>query len=149
MATVARRLVARLGRLGSRLRLLRLDWASSRSSSRAASTRPERPRTDAAALVLELAERKALAVANGRDDLVLGCDSLLDLDGVALGKPGTAEEALSGAGGRCGVATRTVLRTGHVLIDGAERRDGRRSGLDSRALRVTERRRAQCVRRDR
>ena len=46
------------------------------------------PGLDTAALVTVLAERKAAAVAAQRPDaLVLGCDSLLDLDGEALGKP--------------------------------------------------------------
>ncbi len=48
-----------------------------------------------AELALQLAELKCAAVA-ARDDvpadaLVLGCDSVLDLDGEALGKPGDAE----------------------------------------------------------
>ena len=66
--------------------------------------------------VVILAERKGSAVA-GRcpGSLVLGCDSMLDLDGMALGKPATPEEAtdmwrrLSGNHG--------VLHTGHCLID--------------------------------
>lgn len=74
-----------------------------------------------AELALQLAELKCAAVA-GRDDvpagaLVLGCDSVLDLDGVALGKPGDAEEAVrrwQQMRGRSG-----VLRTGHSLRDTA------------------------------
>jgi septum formation protein len=69
-----------------------------------------------AVAVVELAERKALSVA-GRcpESLVLGCDSMLDLDGASLGKPASATEAtdmwrrLSGSEG--------VLHTGHCLID--------------------------------
>jgi nucleoside triphosphate pyrophosphatase len=68
-------------------------------------------------LVAELAERKAAAVAALRPEaLVLGCDSLLDLDGVAYGKPASAGEAagmwqmMSGRSG--------TLCTGHCLIDG-------------------------------
>ncbi len=71
-----------------------------------------------AALVEILARAKAEAVAArlGRG-LVIGCDSLLDLDGRALGKPQSAPEAahlwreLSGRAG--------TLRTGHCLIDAA------------------------------
>jgi nucleoside triphosphate pyrophosphatase len=70
-------------------------------------------------LALQLARLKAAAVAPRPevppDALVLGCDSVLDLDGEALGKPGTAEEATrrwKAMRGRCG-----VLRTGHSLID--------------------------------
>ena len=81
---------------------------------------------DTAALVQLLADRKASAVAARRPAaLVLGCDSLLDLDGVALGKPESADEAVSmwhRLAGREG-----MLLTGHCLIDGAS---GRRvSGL--------------------
>jgi septum formation protein len=72
---------------------------------------------DTAALVAELAERKASAVARLRPDaLVLGCDSMLDLDQEALGKPATSQQAaavwrrLSGRQG--------TLYTGHCLIDG-------------------------------
>lgn len=68
-------------------------------------------------LVADLARRKASAVAAIRPDaLVLGCDSMLDLDGVALGKPESADEAavmwrrMSGQAG--------TLLTGHCLVDG-------------------------------
>ena len=68
-------------------------------------------------LVRELAVRKARAVAERVEAgaLVLGCDSLLELDGVALGKPGTAEVALqrwAQMAGRSG-----TLLTGHCLVD--------------------------------
>ena len=44
--------------------------------------------------VVTLAERKAVAVAGRAGGaLVVGCDSLLDLEGVALGKPASEEEA--------------------------------------------------------
>ena len=76
---------------------------------------------DSAGLVQALANRKASAVAARRPAaLVLGCDSLLDLDGVALGKPESAEQALSiwrRLAGREG-----TLLTGHCLIDGASGR---------------------------
>ena len=66
--------------------------------------------------VVLLARRKAEAVAGGVGDaIVLGCDSLLDLDGVALGKPADACEATarwSAMRGRTG-----ILRTGHCVID--------------------------------
>ncbi|GAA1146372.1 Maf family protein [Nocardioides aquiterrae] len=72
-------------------------------------------------LALQLAELKCAAVAE-RDELpegalVLGCDSVLDLDGEALGKPGHPEEAVrrwQAMRGRTG-----VLRTGHCLRDTA------------------------------
>lgn len=70
-------------------------------------------------LVVALARAKATAVAARLDGpaLVLGCDSLLDLDGVSLGKPGTAEAAAErwrAMRGRSG-----VLHTGHALLDTA------------------------------
>lgn len=73
-------------------------------------------------LALLLAEAKADAVAAdlGGDELVLGCDSVLELDGRALGKPVDAADALArwqAMRGRSG-----VLLTGHCVID-------RRSGL--------------------
>lgn len=71
---------------------------------------------DTATVVRVLAGRKAAAVAARRPDaLVLGCDSLLELDGAALGKPATAGEAtgiwrrLAGQAG--------TLHTGHCLIE--------------------------------
>ena len=74
------------------------------------------PTTEA---VVVLAERKATAVAAslapGQRVLVLGCDSMLDLDGKALGKPADADEVwrrweqMRHATG--------VLHTGHCIID--------------------------------
>ncbi|MDQ2728561.1 MAG: Maf family nucleotide pyrophosphatase [Actinomycetota bacterium] len=78
---------------------------------------PARPRD----LVAVLARRKATAVAGRRSaGLVLGCDSALELDGVAHGKPAGSTEAaqrwrrMSGSEG--------VLLTGHCLIDAATER---------------------------
>lgn len=78
-----------------------------------------------AEVALELARRKARAVAAGLDEaLVVGCDSVLDLDGVALGKPTSAEDAVGrwqAMRGRSG-----VLVTGHCVVDtasGAEASD--------------------------
>ncbi|MEU6170919.1 nucleoside triphosphate pyrophosphatase [Streptantibioticus parmotrematis] len=72
-----------------------------------------------AELARVLAEAKATAVAGGLDDhaLVVGCDSVLDLDGRALGKPKDAADAVErwrAMRGRTG-----VLRTGHCVIDTA------------------------------
>lgn len=70
------------------------------------------------ALACRLAELKALAVAHqlgGGADLVLGCDSVLELDGEVLGKPVDADDArrrwraMRGGQG--------VLHTGHCLVD--------------------------------
>jgi septum formation protein len=72
----------------------------------------------AAELVAVLAERKAADVASLRPGaLILGCDSLLDLDGTAIGKPATAQDVIElwrRLAGRTG-----TLYTGHCLIDGA------------------------------
>ena len=69
-------------------------------------------------LVGLLAQAKASAVASGLDDgVVIGCDSMLDLDGRAYGKPaGTAEAIVQWRqmSGREG-----TLCTGHCVIDAA------------------------------
>jgi septum formation protein len=70
-----------------------------------------------ATLTQRLAEAKASAVAETLEGsgVVLGCDSMLDLDGEPLGKPGSVGEAMkrwSSMRGRSG-----VLHTGHCLID--------------------------------
>lgn len=75
-------------------------------------------------VALALARAKAEAVA-GREDvpsdaLILGCDSIFEVDGVRLGKPPTPEEALrrwQWMRGRAG-----TLHTGHHLIDRASGR---------------------------
>lgn len=81
--------------------------------------------TDVAAAVLELACRKAHAVAETMDaGLVLGCDSMLEVDGVAHGKPIDAEDATRRIKAMRG--TSVVLHTGHCLVDatsGAEAAD--------------------------
>ncbi|MDN5743694.1 MAG: Maf-like protein [Nocardioidaceae bacterium] len=72
-----------------------------------------------AVLAQRLAELKCETVATRSDvpadALVLGCDSVLELDGAALGKPADAEEATrrwQAMRGRSG-----VLRSGHCLRD--------------------------------
>lgn len=72
-----------------------------------------------AELALRLAELKCRAVADRsdlpREALVLGCDSVLELDGEALGKPADAADAVrrwEAMRGRSG-----VLHTGHCLSD--------------------------------
>ncbi len=77
--------------------------------------------TDPSEVALLLARAKAedvtstLAGEGVADALVVGCDSVLDLDGVALGKPGSESVACQRwrqMRGRTG-----VLRTGHWLVD--------------------------------
>jgi nucleoside triphosphate pyrophosphatase len=68
-------------------------------------------------LVTALAERKASAVAAIRPGaLVLGCDSLLDLDGDSLGKPATQHDAIAVWKRLAG--SEGTLYTGHCLIHG-------------------------------
>ncbi len=71
-----------------------------------------------AELVGLLAQAKAAAVASALDaGLVIGCDSLLDLDGRALGKPASAAQAAQRwreMSGRTG-----TLVTGHCVINAA------------------------------
>ena len=71
---------------------------------------------DTASLVERLAAAKAQQVSENvaGDALVLGCDSMLDLAGEMLGKPSSADEAVSRwrrMRGRSG-----VLYTGHALV---------------------------------
>jgi septum formation protein len=68
-----------------------------------------------------LAERKAAVVAErlgpGADALVVGCDSVLDVDGQTRGKPGSIDEARAWW---ASVSGRTaVLHSGHCAIDTA------------------------------
>lgn len=69
-------------------------------------------------IAAELARRKAVAVAalpGCAGALVIGCDSVLDLDGVALGKPADPAEAV-----RRWVTMRgrtATLVTGHHIVD--------------------------------
>jgi len=68
-------------------------------------------------LAQRLADLKCAAVAGevGRGSLVLGCDSVLELDGEALGKPGNPDDAVrrwQAMRGRAG-----TLHTGHCLRD--------------------------------
>lgn len=82
----------------------------------------------------QLATLKARAVAGlpqSASSLVVGCDSVLDLDGAALGKPRHADEAV-----RCWRrmrGRRGVLVTGHCVIDttsGAERAEVAATAVD-------------------
>jgi len=91
----------------------------------------------AAATALDLARRKAISVASREHEaIVLGCDSVLELDGKAYGKPGSAEAALQRwrlMRGRVG-----VLHTGHVLIDVRSGAGGRAEGTASTVVRFAD-----------
>ena len=76
---------------------------------------------DPVSLALTLAERKAAAVADrlepgwGERLLVVGCDSVLELDGIGYGKPANAAAAVArwqAMRGRSG-----ILHTGHCVVD--------------------------------
>jgi septum formation protein len=93
--------------------------------------------TDPARLALFLAELKATTVATrvagaargGERVIVVGCDSVFELDGQAYGKPGSADEArrrLQAVSGRSG-----VLHTGHFAIEPST---GRQVGRGARTV---------------
>lgn len=90
-----------------------------------------------AELALALAEAKASLVAarpEASGALVIGCDSVLELDGQALGKPADAEEATArwkAMRGRVG-----VLQTGHCVHDTLTKRYA--SGTASTLVRFGE-----------
>jgi septum formation protein len=73
--------------------------------------------TSPTALVQALAHAKAVAVAGKQsgDLLVLGCDSMLELDGTALGKPASVEDAI--ARWKAMRGRTAVLHTGHTLVE--------------------------------
>jgi septum formation protein len=76
---------------------------------------------DPASLASTLAERKAAAVADrieptsGERLLVIGCDSVLELDGVGYGKPANAAAAVARWQAMRGRSA--VLHTGHCVVD--------------------------------
>jgi septum formation protein len=72
--------------------------------------------TEPSSYALKLAQLKAVAVAADHPrSLVIGCDSVLELDGRVLGKPAGADDAVDRwkqMRGRAG-----VLHTGHCVVD--------------------------------
>ena len=74
-------------------------------------------------VALELARRKAVAVAalpGCAGALVVGCDSVLDMDGVGLGKPAGASDAVARWLAMRGRSA--TLVTGHHVVDTASGR---------------------------
>jgi septum formation protein len=85
--------------------------------------------TDAQDIALVLARAKAEDVAGGEpaaDALVLGCDSVLELDGEVHGKPAGAAQATARWARMRGESG--VLHTGHWLIDARDAADGGTGG---------------------
>lgn len=74
--------------------------------------------------VLLLAREKAHAVTRASEGgyVVLGCDSMLELDGELVGKPLTAERAVERWRSLRGA--RAVLHTGHWIVDDRDEEDG-------------------------
>lgn len=73
------------------------------------------PDTEELVRMLACAKARRVAEGIGDDALVLGCDSLLELDGEAYGKPASASEARrrwARMAGRQG-----TLHTGHCLVE--------------------------------
>src|SRR5699024_6982326 len=95
-----------------------------RARAQAAASGAPQDALTAADEVLLLAREKALA-ARARSDggyLVLGCDSMLELDGEVIGKPHIAERARErwrAMRGRTG-----ILHSGHWLVDDRDPDDG-------------------------
>jgi septum formation protein len=75
-----------------------------------------------AALALALARAKAAAVADGLTDrLVIGCDSVLELDGKAYGKPSSPQDAAARWRAMRGRTGR--LLTGHCVVEAGTGRE--------------------------
>lgn len=78
------------------------------------------------ALLLARTKAEAVAAELDGDQVVVGCDSVLELDGAGFGKPTSAEEAISRwrlMRGRFG-----VLHTGHWLVDDRSAESGGSGG---------------------
>lgn len=76
-------------------------------------------------IVCELAERKARSVFCGRDEVVLGSDTVVAIDGCVLGKPADEQDAVSmlqRLSGRChsvftGVCITNGIKTETVFVE--------------------------------
>lgn len=92
-------------------------------------------------LALALAEAKAVAVSralppDARDTLIVACDSVLELDGHAWGKPADADDAIrrwQSMRGRSG-----VLQTGHCVLHVRSGASEERTGLGSTTVRFAD-----------
>ena len=83
---------------------------------------------DTRRLVLTLAQSKAQTVAQRRTDaLILGCDSVLEMNGDSYGKPESAQQAIARWQKMRGNSG--FIYTGHVLIDQRQNKTVSRCGV--------------------
>jgi septum formation protein len=95
---------------------------------------PELDRGEPRALALENALRKARAACiPGREEAVLGCDTVVALDGAVYGKPSDEREAFATLSALSGM-THEVLSGLAVLLPGEERTAVARTAVTFRAL---------------
>jgi septum formation protein len=88
---------------------------------------------DPAAVTVENARRKALAARRDAAETVLGCDTVVALDGRIYGKPGDADAARATLGALSG-RTHTVVSGLAVLVGGGERTTVARTAVTFREL---------------
>jgi septum formation protein len=99
---------------------------------------PELDRGEPRALALENALRKARAARRpGREEAVIGCDTIVTLDGVVYGKPANERAACATLGALSG-ATHEVLSGLAVLLGDEERTALGRTAVTFRALEPDE-----------
>jgi septum formation protein len=102
------------------------------------SNTPELERGEPQALALENAMRKARgALLPGRAEAVIGCDTIVVLDGTVYGKPVDEREARATLGALSG-ATHEVLSGLALLLGGEERTALARTAVTFRALEPEE-----------
>jgi septum formation protein len=102
------------------------------------SNTPELARGEPRAIAIENAMRKARAVRQpGRAEAVIGCDTIVVLDGTVYGKPADEREARATLGALSG-ATHEVLSGLALLLPGEERTALARTAVTFRALEPEE-----------
>jgi septum formation protein len=102
------------------------------------SNAPELAEGEPRAMAIENAMRKARAVRRpGRAEAVIGCDTIVVLDGTVYGKPADEREARATLGALSG-ATHEVLSGLALLLPGEERTALARTAVSFRALEPQE-----------
>jgi septum formation protein len=91
-------------------------------------------RGDAGELTVENALRKARAVAGGADEVVIGCDTVVVLDGVVYGKPLDEAEARRTLGALAGRTHEVTSGLALLLPGGEERTAIARTEVSFRAM---------------